>query len=72
MHIEIYSKTGCAQCDEAERIVQATEHTYNKLMLDNDFTRDQLFEIFPTARTFPQIMVDGNAIGGLQQLKEVL
>jgi glutaredoxin-related protein len=38
--------------------------------LDTDFTREELFEEFPTARTFPQIRVDGNAIGGYDQLAE--
>ena len=28
-------------------------------MLDEDFTREDLMETFPTARTFPQIVVDG-------------
>jgi glutaredoxin-related protein len=39
-------------------------------MLDEDFTREQLFEEFPTARTFPQIRVDGKSIGGYDQLAE--
>ena len=29
-----------------------------------DFTREELFENFPGARTFPQIRIDGEAIGG--------
>ena len=39
-------------------------------MLDEDFTREELFEIFPGARTFPQIKIDGENIGGYQQLEE--
>ena len=30
----------------------------------NDFTREELFEKFPSARTFPQITMDGILIGG--------
>ena len=33
-------------------------------MLDEDFTREELFEKFPSARTFPQITMDGILIGG--------
>jgi glutaredoxin len=29
-------------------------------------------ETFPTARTFPQIIVDGNKIGGYTELEELL
>jgi glutaredoxin-related protein len=33
-------------------------------MLDVDFTRDEFMQKFPTARTFPQILVDGDLVGG--------
>ena len=39
-------------------------------MLDEDFTREELFEQFPTARTFPQIRIDGDSIGGYNELLE--
>ena len=31
-------------------------------MLDEDFTREELFEKFPSARTFPQITAHGEYI----------
>ena len=47
-HIEIYSKENCPYCDAAERIAQqmvqeTSEFTYKKYMLDEDFTREELF-----------------------------
>ena len=41
-------------------------------MLDEDFSREQLFEVFPTARTFPQIIVDGDKIGGFTEFKALV
>lgn len=69
MKIEIYSKTNCMYCDKAVHIAQqmiqeTSEHSYNKYMLDEDFTREELLEKFPNARTFPQIVIDGENIGG--------
>ena len=69
MKIEIYSKTNCVYCDRAVHIAQqmiqeTSEHSYNKYMLDEDFTREELLEKFPNARTFPQIVIDGENIGG--------
>ena len=69
MKIEIYSKTNCVYCDKAvhisQQIIQETsEHSYDKYMLDEDFTREELLEKFPHARTFPQIVIDGENIGG--------
>ena len=34
--------------------------TYKKL--DVDFTREELFAIFPDAKTFPQISVNGTSV----------
>ena len=69
MKIEIYSKTNCVYCDKAvhiaQQIIQETsEHSYDKYMLEEDFTREELLEKFPHARTFPQIVIDGENIGG--------
>ena len=36
---------------------------------DKDFSRDEFFNIFPTARTFPQIKIDGTDIGGYTELE---
>ena len=74
MHIQIYSKPQCPYCDMAVRLaeglVETPGVTYNKYMLDEDFNRQQLMEKFPTARTFPQITIDGESIGGYTEFKD--
>tara|TARA_B100001063_G_scaffold223239_1_gene230309 strand:+ start:415 stop:549 length:135 start_codon:yes stop_codon:yes gene_type:complete len=40
--------------------------------LDTDFSRDEFFNIFPAARTFPQIKIDGNDVGGYTELESWL
>ena len=77
MNIEIYSKPDCPFCDRAvhiaQQIVQETTHIkYEKKMLDEDFDRETLMETFPGARTFPQIIVDGEKIGGYQEFKKLV
>ena len=76
MKIEIYSKHACPFCDKAlflaQQVVQESVHTYNKYMLNEDFTREELFEKFPTARTFPQITIDGESIGGYTEFEAYL
>ena len=74
MIIEIYSKPDCPYCVQAETLCKqnAILIDYKKFMLDEDFTREELFEKFPTARTFPQIVVDGESIGGFTELKELV
>ena len=76
MYIEIYSKEQCPYCDMAERVaqqfIQESEHKYTKYMLDVDFNRDDMIEKFPTARTFPQIMIDGEPIGGYTEFERLI
>ena len=57
-------------CVKAKNLCEQQGYEYTYKMLDEDFTREELFEIFPGARTFPQIKIDGENIGGYQQLEE--
>jgi glutaredoxin len=45
---------------------------YTELKLNEDFTIEGLKEIFPGAKTFPVIVVDGFNIGGFDNLKKYL
>ena len=44
-------------------------HNPEILMLNQDYNREQFFEIFPTAKTFPQIIINGEKIGGYHELE---
>jgi len=76
MDIEIYSKPQCPYCDMAERIaqqfIQESHHKYTKFMLDVDFDREKMMELFPNARTFPQIKIDGESIGGYTEFERII
>jgi glutaredoxin 3 len=70
MDVEIYSKTNCIFCDKAKmRLVNENPKIH---MLDQDYTREDFFEKFPTARTFPQIIINGESIGGYHELEKWL
>ena len=68
--IEIFSKPACGYCVKAKSLCEQQGYKFEYKMLDEDFTREELFEQFPTARTFPQIRIDGHAIGGYDNLLE--
>lgn len=70
--IEIYGKTACAHCDAAKKLCEMKNIEYTYKQLDKDFTRDEVLELFPGARTFPQIKVNGNSIGGYDNLTKYL
>ena len=72
MKVEIYSKPQCPYCDMAKNLAEQKGYDLTYKMLDQDFNREQLMEVFPTARTFPQIIVDGNKIGGYTEFKAIV
>jgi glutaredoxin 3 len=42
---------------------------YEERNVETTWTKQQLLEAVPTARTLPQIFLDDNYIGGFQELK---
>jgi glutaredoxin len=50
--IEIWSKPNCPFCDKAENLCIQKNLNFKKYMLDVDFSREELFEKFPTGKNF--------------------
>jgi glutaredoxin 3 len=75
--IVIYSKDNCVYCDKAVKLAQQFQFGDCGLKdvivkkLDVHFTMEKLMELFPTARTFPQIVVDDENIGGYTELESL-
>ena len=46
------------------KFVHQKSFEFKKFMLDEDFSREEFMNKFPTARTFPQILIDGRLVGG--------
>jgi len=76
MKIEIYSKDHCPFCDkaihQAQQMVQESEHKYVVYKLGIDFELHELLERAPAARTFPQIFIDGENIGGYTEFSQII
>jgi glutaredoxin 3 len=72
MKVEIYSKDNCPFCDMAVALSEREGHDLTVKKLDVDFDRQALMETFPGARTFPQIIVDGEKIGGWQEFQALV
>jgi glutaredoxin len=72
MQVTIYTKDSCPYCTKAKMLLTNKNISYNEMKLNEDFTRETLLEIFPQAKTFPIIVVDGFNIGGYEQLNQKL
>ena len=47
--IEIYGKTQCPFCDKAKALCEQKGYAFTYKQLGQDFTTEELFEVFPTA-----------------------
>ena len=72
MSIEIWGKPACPSCNAAKALCETRGYDYSYKELGKDFDREQMLEKFPTARTFPQIIVDGQKIGGYTDFEKLL
>ena len=74
MAIVIYSIPNCIYCDKAKALVKGLDLNYEEKMFGKDFKSvDELYEaVGKQVRTMPQIKIDGQLIGGYNQLVEFL
>ena len=72
MTITIYSKPNCPFCDKSKALVKGLGLTYEEKMFGTDFnTPEELYEaVGKQVRTMPQVQIDGELIGGYNQLVE--
>ena len=66
--IEIYGKPQCPYCEKAKALCESRQFDFTYKSLGDDYTREELLETFPNARTVPQIIINGTKIGGYNEL----
>ena len=66
----VWSKMMCPQCTSAKQLLKLNEITYEERMLGDGWSKEQLLQAVPNARTVPQIILKGKLIGGYDQLRE--
>jgi glutaredoxin len=66
--ILIYGKPMCPFCDKAKALCEQRGFAYEYKTLGTDYTKEELLETFPGARTVPQIVINGQKIGGWDQM----
>jgi glutaredoxin 3 len=64
MNITVYSREGCPYCDKIKRVLEQRELPFTFYQLDTDFTRDEFYNEFGVGTTFPQVILDGQKLGG--------
>jgi glutaredoxin 3 len=68
----VWSKDNCTFCDQAKALLEQRNIPYEEKKIGYGFTREDLLEAVPTARTVPQIFVNNNHVGGFTELRQYI
>ena len=72
MKVVIWSKYHCPYCDQAKLLLGQRNIKFEEKKIGDGYTKEELLEEIPTARSVPQIIIDDKVIGGFTELKEFL
>lgn len=69
--VVVYTTDYCSFCDRAKSLLTARGVQYREVWLPRTPEgRERLAEAAPAARSFPQILIDGEVVGGYRELVE--
>lgn len=66
----VWSKENCPYCLQAKALLTQKGIEYEERNINENWTREQLLEAVPEARTLPQIFLDDKLIGGFTELRK--
>lgn len=70
MKAVIWSKYHCPYCDQAKALLTQRGISFEERKIGDGYSKEDLLEAVPTARTVPQIFLDDQLIGGFTELKK--
>ena len=68
----VWSKENCPYCVQAKALLKQKDIEFEERNINKEWTREQLLEAVPTARTLPQIFLDDVHVGGFTELRKHL
>jgi glutaredoxin 3 len=71
-NVILWSKYYCTYCDQAKALLTQKGIPFEERKIGDGWSKEELLESVPTARTVPQIIINGQSIGGFNELKEYL
>ena len=65
----VWSKDHCPYCDQAKALLTQRNIVYEERKIGHGYSREELLEAVPNARTVPQIVINNQLIGGFTELR---
>jgi len=58
-NITVYTKDGCRYCTLTKNLLEQKNLNYTEMKIGADLTREDFINLFPTVKTVPYIIIDG-------------
>lgn len=71
-NVILWSKYHCPYCDQAKALLKQKGIPFEERKIGDGWSKEELLESLPTARTVPQIVINGTPIGGYTELRKHL
>lgn len=68
----VWSKYHCQNCDQAKELLKINGIKFEERKIGDGYTKEDLLESVPTARSVPQIFLGDSYVGGLTELRNHL
>lgn len=71
----VWGQENCQYCDMAKNLLEQNGYMIEERKIGMDegnWTKEALLRAIPSARSVPQIVIDGNHIGGYPELRKML
>jgi glutaredoxin 3 len=70
MKAVVWSKYNCPYCDQAKALLTQRGIEFEERKIGDGYTKEELLEAVPNARTVPQIFINNTLIGGFTELRD--
>ena len=64
----VWSKYNCTFCDQAKAQLSQKGYSIEERKIGDGYTKEELLESVPAARSVPQIFINDNLVGGYTEL----
>ena len=72
MNFTVYSKDGCPYCTQIIKVLDLAQFKFVEYKLDRDFNKKSFYEEFGKGSTFPQVVLNGEKLGGCTETVKYL
>ena len=69
MRAVVWSKDHCPYCVQAKTLIEQKGIEFEEKKIGEGYSKEDLLEAVPNARTVPQIFLDGELVGGFTELR---